>query len=381
LPVFRFDKISDIARGVKAFLSPEGLPRDAAPGVEQAEDPKNARKGMSERRKTQHKKQEFARAQRQKIKSKKWELSQIKKEAPAEKDWTEPVLVEHRKRKKRVQQEIFELERELRAVKERGAAGEEPETGALPDFIIIGATKGGTTFLYHLLSQHRLVEPAAAKELHFFDVVFDLGVEWYRRCFPTPRWKDGRKTITGEATPAYITRPEVPERMAEVVSHARLIALLRNPVDRAYSEYQHQVRKGVETLKFEEATEAEEARMRSERDKMLEDEHLAGFQGFSYLSRGVYVEQLLRWSEFFSREQMLVLKSEDFFERPQETLKTILEFLDLPDRELGASELGNKLNKGGYEQEMDPATRRRLEAFFEPHNRRLYDYLGKDFGW
>jgi hypothetical protein len=101
------------------------------------------------------------------------------------------------------------------------------------------------------------------------------------------------------------------------------------------------------------------------------------------LSRGVYVNQLLRWSEFFRKEQMLVLKSEDFFERPVETLKVVLDYLDLPEWEPKASELQNKKRRheGGYEQQMDPSTRRRLKAFFEPHNRRLYDYLGVDFGW
>jgi len=93
------------------------------------------------------------------------------------------------------------------------------------------------------------------------------------------------------------------------------------------------------------------------------------------------VDQLLRWSKFFDDEQMLVLKSEDFFERPVETLKVVLDFLNLPDWEPPVSELQKKRHKGSYEQEMNPATRWRLKEFFEPHNRRLYDYLGVDFGW
>ncbi len=136
-------------------------------------------------------------------------------------------------------------------------------------------------------------------------------------------------------------------------------------------------------MRFEEAIEAEEARLRGKGGKMPEDEHLASFehQHFSYLSRGVYVDQLLRWSEFFPREQLLVLKSEDFFERPIELLEVVLEFLGLPDWDPDASALVNKRNEGEYGQEMDPSTRRRLEEYFEPHNRRLYDFLGTDFGW
>jgi len=159
--------------------------------------------------------------------------------------------------------------------------------------------------------------------------------------------------------------------------------LLRNPVDRAYSQYHHQTRKGRETLGFEEAIEAEEARLCGETDKMLEDEHYTSYNWlhFSYLSRSIYVDQLLRWSKFYGREQMLVLKSEHFFERPLETLKLVLDFLDLPDWEPETWEIHKIHNKGHYEPEMDLATRQRLEDFFESHNRRLYEYLGVDFGW
>jgi hypothetical protein len=385
LPIFRFDKAFDIARNVKAFLNPEdGNTRSAVPAVEQHDNPKAAQLRASE-----HKKR-----LRSEIKSKRLELSQTRKKAHAATDWAE--RIEYNKRKKGVQQEIFRLERELRAAKEGGdeetpagrhaapaAEGEEPQTGALPDFVIIGTQKGGTTYLYHLLGQHPLVQPAASKELHFFDLFYEEGIEWYRRCFPAPRWEDGRRTITGEASPYYLFHPYAAERMAKVVPEARLIALLRNPVDRAYSLYQQQVKKGHETLKFEEAMEAEEARLRSERGRMLEDEHLASFehQHFSYLSRGIYVDQLPRWFRFFGREQLLVLKSEDFFENPIETLQVVLEFLGLPEWEPEDSGLENKRNAGEYEGGMNPSTRRRLEEYFEPHNKRLYDFLGVDFGW
>jgi hypothetical protein len=298
---------------------------------------------------------------REKRKSKKRELQRMRKEIQPEKERAEKV--ELKKKKKTIQQEIYRLERELDALGEKERAKvEEPQTGALPDFLIIGAKKCGTTSLYHLLTQHSYVEPAAAKELHFFDTHFHMGVEWYRRCFPAPRWKDGRKTITGEATPGYLSRRSVPKRIAEVIPQVRLIALLRNPVDRAYSDYQQVARKGLETLTLEEAI----------------DRANRGDAPRNYLSASIYVNRLKWWSTFFSKEQMLVLKSEDFFERPQQTLKAVLTFLELPDWEPRAWEIRKK---GRYEQGMDPSTRRRLEEYFEPHNQRLYDYLGVDFGW
>ena len=148
--------------------------------------------------------------------------------------------------------------------------------------------------------------------------------------------------------------------MAKIVPKTQLIALLRNPIDRAYSHYQMQVKRGTEPRSFEEA---------------IEQQHS------SYVSRGIYVDQLLRWFEFFGKEQMLILKSEDFFERPVETLKVVLTFLDLPDWQPEASELQQRRHSGTYSQKMDPATRRRLEAYFEPYNQRLYEYLDVDFGW
>jgi hypothetical protein len=277
-----------------------------------------------------------------------------------------------RKELKETRLEIFHLNNELDAMKalvenagdvpsaEEVSGG--PDVGTLPDFVIIGAQKGGTSFLYHLLTLHPLVEPAARKELHFFDnpELFDHGAEWYRRCFPRLGSKDGQRSMTGEATPYYLFDPPVAKRMAHIVPKARLIALLRNPIDRAYSHYQMQVKRGTEPRTFEEA---------------IEQQHS------SYMSRGIYVDQLLRWFEFFGKEQMLILKSEDFFERPIETLKVVLAFLDLPEWQPEASELQQRRHSGTYKQKMDPSTRQRLEAYFEPHNQRLYECLDVDFGW
>jgi hypothetical protein len=297
--------------------------------------------------------------QRKRLKSKRQELRRIRNDTRAAKGDAE--RIEHKKRKKAIQQDIFELTRELGAAEEEVAG--KSQTGALPDFVIVGTAKGGTTSLYHLLTRHPLVESAAAKELHFFDNHFSEGVQWYRRCFPTPRLKDGRRTITGEATPC-LGHSDVPERMAKVIPQARLIVMLRNPIDRAYSMYHHRVRNGHETRTFEEVVEAD-----------LDD----GSAGL--LSRSIYVDHLVRWSRFFPKKQLLVLKSEDFFESPQQSLKVVLDFLDLPEWEPEDSKLlGNKRNEGRYE-EMDPATRRRLEEYFEPHNQRLYKFLGTDFGW
>jgi len=409
LPVFRLNTYFGVGRDAKVFLNLEGgITRGPLPNTANRKKGRggnqNKRRGGNQRNSGvgsarrdqatnsngngQEQTPEYM-EYTEKIKNKQQELRRTKEKVRvAERAANERAgLAEHRtvnkhKRKKRmVSQEIFQLEIERRALQE-GWAEDGPVTGALPDFLVIGVGKGGTTYLYHLLGQHPHVEPAATKEVHFFGNLYDEGVEWYRQNFPTPRWKDGRMTITGEASP-HIAHPLAPERVAEVVPQARLIALLRNPVDRAYSRYQQMVRRGRVTRTFEEVIELEKAQLltstRRGRYDAEADELSPRYTG-DCIYKGLYLDHLTRWAEFFDREQMLILKSEDFFTRPQEILQQVFGFLDLPEWEPDPSEFERKRNTRKYDK-MSPETRRRLEEFFEPHNERLYDYLGRDLGW
>src|SRR5215213_6497402 len=187
--------------------------------------------------------------------------------------------------------------------------------GPLPDFVVIGTQKGGTSFFYRLLTKHPLVKQAAVKEIHFFDKQFAQGPGWYRRCFSEGGRVVGQRTITGEASPSYLFNPHVPERMVRIVPKARLIALLRNPVDRAYSHYQMQVRRGTETRSFEKATEEEVFLAEGQRNSIAKTSSSLASGFYSeplepYLARGLYAEQLERFSFFAEREHLLVVKSE-----------------------------------------------------------------------
>ena len=303
------------------------------------------------------------------------------------------VIFRLRSQNKNLREELFRLRNELAATNDLAEDDQgnpsalqvtDAEVGALPDYVIIGAMRCGTSRFYGLLTQHPLIERAAAKELHFFDRPerFEKGTEWYRKCFPPPEWRNGHNTITGEATPMYLFHPGVPERMAQAVPDAKLIVLLRNPVDRAYSQYHKSVRNGRESRSFQETVEEELDSLASaepsDRGRSRDD---SDGSAYTQLSRGIYVDQLARWRQFFDEEQMLVLKSEDFFKHQADTLKQVQEFLGLPYREIEIPSRKTS-RQSTYEYEpMDPVLRRRLEAFFEPHNRRLYDYLGRDFGW
>lgn len=259
----------------------------------------------------------------------------------------------------------------------------------MPDFIIIGVMRGGTTSLYNYLIEHSNIGSASMKEVHFFDNNFPKGLTWYRSQFPSYLHKYYRSRIlkqdfiTGEASPYYIFHPHAPKRIAASLPHVKLIALLRNPVDRAYSHYSHQVERGYEKLSFEEALLREEERTAGEGTKlaMREDYFSYNYLHYTYLARGIYVDQLQTWMNLFRREQILLIKSEDFYQDTPAILKQILVFLNVPNARL-------KEQKEEYQQynsythtKMDPATRKRLIAYYEPHNARLYQLLGRDFGW
>lgn len=255
----------------------------------------------------------------------------------------------------------------------------------MPNFIVIGANRGGTTSLYAYLQQHPLIISATKKEVHFFDIDYAKGLNWYRTHFPSLLHKyyikqtRGEDIITGEASPYYMCHPHAPKRILEHLPQVKLIAILRNPIDRAYSHYQHSIKRKTETLSFEEAIDKEEERLQGEEEKMIKDENYYSFphRAHSYLSRGIYVDQLKVWSSLFPKEQILIIKSEDLYTDPSPTFKKILNFLEIPEWE---PKDYKEYNAGSYSK-IEPGTRKKLNDYFEPHNQRLYEYLGTNFGW
>jgi Sulfotransferase domain len=256
----------------------------------------------------------------------------------------------------------------------------------LPDYLIIGAQRAGTTSLHRYLVQHPGVRTMLrTKGVHFFDTAYGRGMSWYASRFPTrlTAWwvarRHGVELRTGEASPYYLFHPLVPGRVAEHLPRVKLIALLRDPVGRAYSHYQHEVARGFETLSFEEAIEAEPVRLAGETERMLADPgyHSFAHQHHSYLARGCYAEQLARWRAHFDDRQLLVLSSERFFAEPGPTFRRVLDFLELPAFTPDAFE---KHNAHDYRR-MGAEVHARLVDHYREPNARLYESLGDDFGW
>jgi hypothetical protein len=246
----------------------------------------------------------------------------------------------------------------------------------LPDFLIIGAQRAGTTSLYRYLVSHQDVSPALRKEIHYFDRFYPRGQAWYQAHFP-PFW--ARRQRLGEASPSYLFFPKVPERVQGLLPHAKLIVLLRNPIDRAYSHYQMKHRKGWETHSFAAAVAQEEDRIREHRARLWQDPdfYAYNYRHFSYTTRGLYAEQLERWFAHFDRRQMLILKSEALLKQRETTLPQIWEFLGLKRVELPAEETRHAT---AYEP-LDPGLRRDLMRFYDPHNARLSTLLQSEWRW
>ncbi len=245
-------------------------------------------------------------------------------------------------------------------------------------YVIIGAQKCGTTSLSRHLVRHPQIAPAVTKEIHYFDLNFEKGDDWYFSQLPGLA-ETSRYLATGESSPYYIYHPLVAQRLRRLLPDARLIVMLRDPVARAVSHYHHEVRLKAEHLSLEEAFAQEPARLRGEAGKLISGELDYSFnhQHFAYLSRGVYIDQLRPWMELFPREQFLFLKSEDFYADPPAVYNQVLEFLDLPGHEL--DDYG-KHNSGEYPP-VSPAMQRKLAKYFRPHNRKLEAFLGRRFDW
>ena len=261
------------------------------------------------------------------------------------------------------------------------------ERRPLPDYLIIGAKKGGTSSLTNWLIQHpdnlRMFPSfQPLKSAHFFDIDYHRGVDWYRSHFPTERVRRAHPgAIVGEASPYYMFHPAAAARARSVVPDAKIIAVLRNPVSRAYSNYWDRVSAGTETLPtFEDAIAAEEERLgRVDGDRLREDPAYYSLEHdqFTYLARGRYAEHLVTWLDAYPADQVLVLRAEDMYADPAAVFADVQRFLGIR----ACPHIDLKTYNERSKPPIAPATKDRLAAYYRPHNAALYELLGRDLGW
>lgn len=269
--------------------------------------------------------------------------------------------------------------------------------GRLPSYLVIGAQRSGTTTLSRWLGEHPQVFMAARKELHFFDVHYENGLDWYRSFFSAAT----NENHVGEATPSYLYHPLSMRRIADVLSDTRLLVSLRNPVDRAYSHYWHNRARGHEPLDFAEAVEVESRRIGEDPRSKLR---------FSYLDRGHYIDQLEEVVRHFPRSSLHVEIVEETQPDPRPALQRIYEFLAVDPKFIPVS-AGARLNaysavrskKIGKAAKslpkwlskpikranamsdqyppLDDELRAHLETIYKESNQRLASFLGRTEIW
>ncbi len=254
----------------------------------------------------------------------------------------------------------------------------------LPDFVILGAQKAGTSTLYAQLAAHPQVVPAFRKEVHFFDRE-KRDPTRYRAHFATARTRaraeheTGAPVLTGEATPFYLVHPLVPARMHELLPEARLIVVLRDPVERAVSGYHHAVRFGHEDRVVDEALDpAAEEPVGSDHDAGWWDSDDNAVRRRGYLARGRYAEQLERWLWVYPREQLLVLEVGELASGAARG--RVEAFLGLQPSSAGAVRNRNVRTHPGAGA-LSATTRQRLGDYFAPHDASLWNLLGARWDW
>ena len=236
---------------------------------------------------------------------------------------------------------------------------------SLPDVLIVGAMRCGTTALFNWLAEHPQVTPPTRKEIHFLDFHFERGVNWYLAFFPL---RGAR--VTMDASPSYMNHPATADRAARLMPDARVIAVLREPAERAWSQYRLRREQGNETRDFRTAIEFE---LNSDLPPMRAYDVSAHIP---YLTAGLYAAQLTPWIEQFGRESILVLDSQRLFTQSDSTLRAVQRFIAIDE----VSTPFRQVNSAPPASPPLDLMQRMVEYFREP-NRELAELFGPVFSW
>jgi hypothetical protein len=266
----------------------------------------------------------------------------------------------------------------------------------LPDFLIIGTKRGGTTSLYYDIlklpqvislfpSARYLPKANETKGVHFFDSNYSRGERWYRSFMPstfarrTAERKVGKKVIVGEASPYYLFHPLAAERAAATVPGAKLIVLLRDPVMRTYSHWKERRRSDAEPLDFADALRAEPDRLLGEEQRLRNDPSYYSYahEQQSYVAQSRYVHSLRRWADLFGMDRILVVASEEYYSAPAAALQKIADFLDIDSVPVVEAAHLNAARGDG----IDAPTREYLADLFAGDNAQLEALIGRRLPW
>ncbi len=257
---------------------------------------------------------------------------------------------------------------------------------SLPDFIVVGGQRCGTTSLFKNLAEHpQVLRPGVEKGVDYFTLHYWQDLDWYRGHFPLTSLAQARRRHAGgpvvfEACTYYMFHPFALERLAADLPDVKIVAMLRDPVERAFSAFKHEVARGFETVTdFGEALALEETRLEGEVEKMRTDLHYESHphRHQAYRARGQYAEQLQRAYDLFPAEHIHVCDSESYFAEPHEEYTKIREFLGLRDFVPPRFDQFNARPS----KPMPPDLKAMLQEHYRPHDEALFELLGRRPRW
>ncbi|MBL0884714.1 sulfotransferase domain-containing protein [Myceligenerans indicum] len=260
-----------------------------------------------------------------------------------------------------------------------------------PDFLLVGGKRCGSTSLYFALLEHPRILPLFpsarllpknnhTKGVHYFDSHHDRGTAWYRSHFPASMLRNGK--LVGDGSPYYLFHPLAAERAAREAPDARILLVVRNPVERAFSHFRERRRENAEPLEtFEEALAVEDERLDGEEERILADPRYRSYahEHLSYRAQGEYAPHLRRWMRYFPAEQVHVLVAEDFYADPQRACDAVANFLGIGAAPLPAA--ASRQWNAAPARDLLPATRSELTDHYAPFNKDLEDLLDRKLGW
>jgi hypothetical protein len=266
----------------------------------------------------------------------------------------------------------------------------------MPDFLLIGGKRAGSTSLFFALGENPHVLPlfpsarhlpkrADSKGVHYFDSEYLRSDAWYRGHMPTAWAREraahrlGGPVVVGEGSPYYLFHPFAPVRAYSRMPEAKIVVILRDPVMRCYSHWKEQTRNGVETLPFPAALAAEESRLDGELERMAADSRYRSFahENQSYAAQSDYGTMLPAWVDRFSSERVLVLLSEDFYREPQSVVDAAADFLQIPRSPLTSDTVWN----AAPGRELDPHIASELAERFQDTREYVEKLLQREVPW
>jgi hypothetical protein len=257
---------------------------------------------------------------------------------------------------------------------------------ARPDFLLVGAQRCGTTSLFRaLLSHPHVMRANLLKGVNYFDVNADKGMGWYRAHFPLVRTTRGHAAPgqdhaqVFEASGYYMFHPHAPRRIVEALPGVKIVAMVRDPVERAFSAYKHEFARGFEKESLERALDLEDERVMPELARMEADPRYQSdvYRHQAYRRRGHYAEQLQRFVDALGADRVHVVQSELFFTEPADEYGRLLEFLELPRVMPATFDRYNPRPSAP----LDESVARRLRDHFEPYDTALEPFLHGAPAW